>query len=342
MDFPALRKYMLPVLSFLILCLAGKFVLGLIYPFLLGYLLARAADPAVQRVSRKLPRWLSAGVGVTLTLVFIFGILSLLGAAAIRELTRMAQAMPDIRQTARQGMLLLQDFLIRLSNHTPEGIRPLLVQTVLRFFSDSSAMLENAVGQIPAMIGAFLTALPDRALSLGTGILAGFLISARLPELRAKARSVIPEKWQTFCRPALQKIRSSLGLWLKAQGKLAAITFCIVCIGLLLLGVSHAPVIAAAVALVDAVPMLGTGTVLIPWAVVELLQSHWVQALGLAGIYAAAMISRSVLEPRMLGRHLGLDPLVTLLFLYLGWRLWGFWGLLFFPMLAGAVHSVFL
>ena len=83
----------------------------------------------------------------------------------------------------------------------------------------------------------------------------------------------------------------------------------------------------------DALPVLGSGTVLLPWALFSLLQGQLPRALGLLATYACAALTRSTLEPRLVGRHLGLDPLVTLACLYLGYRLWGFGGMILSPML---------
>ena len=76
-----------------------------------------------------------------------------------------------------------------------------------------------------------------------------------------------------------------------------------------------------------------SGTVLLPWALISLLQGQLPRALGLLATYACAALTRSTLEPRLVGRHLGLDPLVTLACLYLGYRLWGFGGMILSPML---------
>ena len=92
-------------------------------------------------------------------------------------------------------------------------------------------------------------------------------------------------------------------------------------------------------ALVDAIPILGTGTVLLPWALVSLLQHQHLRSVGLLLTYAAAFLTRTILEPRLVGRHLGLDPLVTLIFLYLGYRFWGILGMLLAPMLAAALTA---
>ena len=90
----------------------------------------------------------------------------------------------------------------------------------------------------------------------------------------------------------------------------------------------------------DAVPLLGTGTILIPWAIFSLLQEKTLQALGLLGLYAIAALTRSALEPRLVGRQLGLDPLVTLIALYAGWWFWGFGGMLAAPLLCVVIKEV--
>jgi predicted PurR-regulated permease PerM len=96
---------------------------------------------------------------------------------------------------------------------------------------------------------------------------------------------------------------------------------------------------AALVAVVDAVPILGTGTILIPWALVCLLQGKQLLAIGLLVIYGCTFVTRTALEPRLIGRSLNLDPLLTLLFLYVGFRFWGFLGLVFTPIVASAIIS---
>ena len=86
-------------------------------------------------------------------------------------------------------------------------------------------------------------------------------------------------------------------------------------------------------AAVDAVPLLGSGTVLLPWALVSFLSGAPVRAVGLLGIYATALLTRSSLEPRLLGRQLGLDPLAALMARYAGYRIWGFGGMILAPIL---------
>ncbi|HIT34329.1 MAG TPA: sporulation integral membrane protein YtvI [Candidatus Faecousia intestinigallinarum] len=314
------------------------FFLPLILPFLLGAALALAAEPVVALLTRRLhlPRGLSAAIGVSGVLVLLLGLILFLGSVVVRELGQLAQVVPDAEQMLRQGLLLLEDFLLSLANRAPDGIRALMTKTVLNLFGGSTALMDQAAQALPGLLTGMLGHIPGSALTLGTGILSAFMISARLPRLRAWLAGRLPQNWRQQYLPKLQKIRQAVLGWLKAQTKLLFTTFCIVTTGLFLLRIPYAILWGAAIALVDAVPILGTGTVMLPWALVCFLQGDSLQALGVLAIYAAAALTRSALEPRLVGRQLGLDPLLTLVCLYFGYRFWGFLGILLAPML-GAV-----
>lgn len=336
------RKIVILGAAFAGLLLGARYVLPVALPFLLGALVALAAEPAVRFGTGRLglPRSLAAGIGVTLTLILLTGAVSLLGALAVKELGQLAGGLPDVTRTASQGLTLLQDFLIRLAGRLPENLGNVVTGTVLELFGSGSALLAQLSRRLPQMLGSVLGWLPDGALGLGTGVLAGFMISARLPRLRQVIRERLPQIWYEKYAPLLGRVRRTLGAWLKAQGKLILVTYAIVVVGFLLLGVRNGLFWAVLVALVDAVPVLGTGTVLVPWALVELLQGQTLRGVGLLAVYGVALVSRTVLEPRLVGRHLGLDPLLTLVFLYVGYRFWGILGMIFAPMIAAAAKGI--
>ena len=137
----------------------------------------------------------------------------------------------------------------------------------------------------------------------------------------------------------LRRIRSALWGWIKAQALLSGLCFLVLLVGFVVLKVPHAPLWAALIALVDAVPLLGTGTVLVPWSLVCFLQKNTAKGIGLLGIYTVALLSRSTMEPRLVGKQLGLDPLVTLVSLYAGYLFWGVGGMLLSPILCVIVKE---
>ena len=335
---PWLRKILAIVGAVFALWLGTKYLLPVLLPFVLGTLLALAAEPAVRFGVRRfhLPRAAATGVGVGLTLIFLAGILFLLGALAVRELGVVAEALPDVRQ----GVIYVQDKLIGAAQRLPEGMRSFATTQVLQMMDGSGALLNQLGSGVTGAVKSVLGWLPGGALSAGTGILAGFMISARLPRLQSALGEKLPQSWRQTYLPALRRSKHSLWQWVKAQGKLMGVTYGIVALGLTMVGIRYGFFWAVLVALVDAVPILGTGTVLIPWAVVELLQGQTLRGLGIVATYGAAMLTRTVLEPRLVGRHLGLDPLLTLVFLYVGYRFWGVLGMILAPMLAAAAKGM--
>jgi sporulation integral membrane protein YtvI len=195
-------------------------------------------------------------------------------------------------------------------------------------------MLDQVTGYFLRLASGILSQVPGRAVSFGTAIIASFMISAKLPKLKSSVRSRLNIQKLQPILDTLRRLKASLGGWLKAQLKLSVITFSVATSGLLLLRVPYAPLWSALIALVDAFPILGSGAILVPWSLVSFLQSDRLLAFGLLGLYATAAITRTVLEPRLVGKQLGLDPLVTLIALYAGFKLFGLLGMLFAPMLA--------
>ena len=334
--YSGIRKYVLPLLTLAGLFLFTRYLLPLFLPFLLGAALASAAEPLVCFLCRRLHlrRGVAAAIGVTAALSFLLLAVLLVCGLLFRELRSMAGMLPELEGSLRSGMDTLSSWLLKLAASAPDGIRSILTRNLNSFFSGSSALLDRITGWLFRLASGILSQVPDSALGLGTGIIASYMVSAKLPAIRNWIHSRLPVTQLNTGFAAFQKIRSALGGWLKAQLKLSGITFLLALGGFLLLRVPHGPLLAALVALVDAFPILGTGTVLVPWSLVAFLRGNRFLAFGLLGLYAAAALLRSIIEPKLLGKQLGLDPLVTLMALYVGFRLWGIPGMILSPLLA--------
>ena len=342
MSSSPLRKISAVLIFCLGLYLAGRFLLPVFMPFLLAGLLALAAEPLVSVLQNRLRlrRGIASGIGVVIALILAALIVLTLCALLLRQLSRISGALPDLEDTALSGMQSLEGFLLDMAASTPDAVSPILVSGVQGFFSDSTKFLDRIVSWVLGVASGILTRIPDSALGFGTWILASFMISAKLPDIRTWLRSRIPQSWTERYLPAIRKLRANLGGWLTAQLKLTGLTFLVLNAGFLLLRIHNAPLWAALICLVDALPVLGTGTVLIPWSIVCFLQGETVRALGILGTYAVAALLRSVLEPKLIGKQLGLDPLVTLIAMYAGFKLWGILGMIFSPLLAVTVTQL--
>ncbi len=321
------------VLTFLALGLAAwlvlRYLMPIFLPFLLGTGIALLAEPGVSFLCRRLRLPRAAAVGICVSLVFcgICALAAVVLALAVRELGALGGILPDMAAAAGSGMVTLRDWLYALAEKAPEELRPALESGTASLFSSGTALLSRGM---------------DFLLGLGTSVISGYMISGKLPQLRQKGKQLLSRERLRRLTAALSRIRAAAVGYLAAQTKLIGITFLILAAGFLLLRIPYAPMWALAVSLVDAFPVLGTGTVLIPWALICLLQGDIPRAVGLVGIYVTAAVSRSVLEPKLVGRHLGLDSLTTLLILYAGYRLWGLPGMILTPMLAVTVKQLVL
>lgn len=339
---PGIKKVLIALTAVLGLWFFVQFLLPLVLPFLLGGMLALAAEPIVRLFSGRLrcPRPLAAGIGVTMTFCFLTFVIILLCGLLVRELQTLAGILPDLESTLRSGMDSISSWLLGLAQRAPGSLGTRIGSRITEFFSGGAALLDRVMGFLLNLATGVLSRVPDSALLLGTGIISSFMISAKLPQLRGFFHDKFPESRLRPVLEVLSRLKNALGGWLKAQAKLCGVTFLVTAGGLLLLKVEHGVFWALTIALVDAVPILGAGTALIPWSLVAFLQGDRMLAFGLLGTYAAVAVVRSVLEPRLVGQQLGLDPLVTLAALYAGYRLWGFVGMILAPMLAVMVTQI--
>ena len=319
-----------------------RFLMPLLFPFLLGGALALAAEPMVGFLNRrlKLRRGFAVGIGVTTVFCLLVLLILLLCALILRELGMLVGILPNLEDSLSGGLSALSTWALNLASRLPPGIQGLLENKIREFFSGSSRLLEQTFRFLLSFTGNVLSQVPGSALVAGTAIISSYMVSARLPRIREYLLGKIPRDRLHKFLQSLRRVKAALLGWLKAQIKLMGITWLILTMGLVVLRVPYAPLWAAAVSLVDAFPVLGTGTVLLPWALVSFLQGETVRAVGLLSVYAVVSLTRSVMEPKLLGSHLGLDPLVTLAAIYAGFQLWGFGGMLLAPVLAVAASKI--
>lgn len=332
---PIYKKVLSFLGIFLVVWLTGNYLLPLFLPFLLGLGLALTAEPMVRFLHENLriPRSICALLGVSMAFSFLTLLLLLLLAFLVREMRYVAGVLPDLEQAALSGMGLLKNWLLQITEAAPGGIRNILQGSVQDFFSGGTALLNRIVSYMLGLAGSLLAHVPDSALTLGTTVISGYMISFKLPKIRRWLKRRLPkEKLRQLLAVATRSRRALTG-WLSAQLRLTGITALILSGGFLLLRIRYALLWALGVCLVDAFPILGTGTILLPWSLVSLIRGDTAQGIGLAGIYTVVTLTRSLLEPRLVGKQLGLDPLVTLMVLYAGYKLWGIGGMLLAPML---------
>lgn len=311
-------------------------------PFLLGISLALGAEPTLRLLCRrlKLPRVAASPIAVSGVFLLSATVVTCLLALILRQSQQLVTWLPKLAENLTDALSQLQTWLQSLTQRLPPALQPLVGGLTEGFFQNGGAILEQAAMQLPKLATALLGFLSKGMLGLITGIISAYMISARMPALRAWWQRHQPITWQERWRPMLLTLKKSLSGWIWAEVKLAVLSFGLMSVGFWLLGISRSLMTAGLIAIVDAFPILGVGTVLIPWALLCLLRQETVRGIGLLAVYAVVWLSRSILEPKLVGKGLGLDPLVTLIAIYAGWKLWGIPGMLLAPILALTISQI--
>ena len=337
MSLQKYRKPLLTALAWLGLLLGGGFVLlPLLLPFVLAYGLALAAEPGVRFLERRtaLPRWARTGLCVTALFaglgVVLYGTLRVLW----NELVRLVRQLPELLTRLQPTLEQLRTWLQSLGRRAPAGLAGPFNSWVDRLFAGSGLVLESVYGALSELVSGIVAAAPRLVIGLITTVIAAYMTSAALPEVRQWLRGRLPAPWLQRLRTLRDRVRAALGGWCRAQLKLLGIVFALLTLGLWVLGVDFPLLFGGLIAALDALPVLGTGTVLLPWALIAFLQGRSSLGFGLLTLYALAALTRTALEPRLVGRQLGLHPLLTLMAFYVGYRLFGVPGMILLPIAA--------
>ena len=319
-------------LTFVAVWLCLRYLFPLFLPFLLGLVLALTAEPSAKFLKRSL-HFSPAGASfaaVTTVLALLAGTVWLIFSVLARRMLGLLQAFSGAAGQLSEGLDALKGWAVTLAAKAPAALSAPLTRSVEELFQ-GRGLLDRAAASALDLAGRAAQDLPGLLVTLGTALLSAYMLCPRLPALRARVAA--QPMWRDRLRPACTRLRRTAGQWFRAQLRLSSVTFGIVLGGFFLLGVRQKLPMALFTALVDAVPLLGSGTVLLPWSLASILGGQPVRAVGLLGVYVTALITRSALEPKLLGRQLGLDPLAALMALYAGYRIWGFWGMILAPIL---------
>lgn len=303
-------------------------------PFLLAFLVASLLEPAILYLQRSLRfrRGFSALL-LTLTLLFLLGgLLSLLLSTLLSQLSALLSAAPDFLDALPAAAESLLQRVERFAPACPDWLLSELREQVQQAASDVDRLLRTLSLRALGALTAAASALPGFLLAAATCVLAIYFTAAAYPSLQNMLHQLpcgLRQKLSLFRSSAAQ----SLSRWLRAQLTLSLVTFFELLVGFLLMREHYALLLAFLITLLDALPVFGTGTALVPWAVFTLLFGFPPRAIILLALYLCTLLSRNILEPKLLSRQAGLPAIASLFAMYLGFCSFGLGGMILFPLL---------
>lgn len=318
----------------------GWLFLTVLLPWILPFLLALGLSWLLERpvglLEQKfhMRRWLASAVCTLLLILLLCGALGLILWRVGYEIALLLGRLPTLLAGLPSAGHALEDWAYRFIVALPIQFQDFFTQALTGLIRQGVAIPNRFYDTLAGLVASAATALPNVGLFLFTTALATYFSSSSRARLTAFLRRQVPKRWQERMDEARGILKGAFGNWLKAQGILMLITFGELTAGLLLLRVDLALLLAGLVALVDALPIFGTGTILIPWAIISLLSGDWKLAIGLAILYWIVSFARSLLEPKMVGDRIGLHPLAALFAMYIGFSAFGVWGMILSPLAA--------
>ncbi len=298
-------------------------------PFLLGFLIARFARPLAPR------KWKPIYSGIfSVSLVFLMLILLLwiLFKSLFSEAQHLAKQLPTLLQELSPSMDRLYESLLGFAQRLPDPLSLAITEWFEKLFAGSSVLLTSASERLLSFVAGVLTKVPDLLLFVLTALLSAYFFSVDRARLSRWLHNILPRPWQDKAHTVYRRLRHALGGYVRSQLYLSAVSFGLCALGLLILGYPKAFLLALLIGLVDALPVLGAGVVLIPWGLLCFLRGDLSGGSGLLLLYGVVAVARTVLEPRFLSKQIGLHPLLTLLSLYGGYRLFGVGGMILLPI----------
>lgn len=311
-------------------------LLSLLSPFVLALVLAWLLNPLVRWLQRKLS--VSRKVLTLVLLILVFGIiggilfgLAWMGVAQVRSLFENWQGVMESVLTAMDGVV---DWLGGLGGILPEGV-----------LTTGEGLAEMAEQWLRGLdVSGWLTSLAGRAPSLVSGVsgfvvativfvMASYFITGDYPRMRFLITDRVPSPARSFCGEVRRIFMGAFGGYLKSQLLLSLIVFVILAVGFVAIRQPYGLLLAAVLAVLDFIPIIGSGTVMVPWAVVDLIVGDYARAVQLLVIWGIVALFRRVGEPKILGDQTGLSPILSLVGIYVGMRVGGVLGMIVGPLL---------
>lgn len=300
-------------------------------PFVIGWVIASIVYPLVSWLEKRLK--IERKFGSVLIIVLVLGAVVAgiyFGVAAlINEVRSLMVHFPELYGELELGLQKSGANLQRVLDLFPKGIREDGTALIAGLNQTISNWLSNMGEPAMEMAGNIAKRIPTIFIGTIVMIISAYFFIAERDEVVIWFKTVMPRPIKKRMDMVVTNMKYAIGGYFKAQFKIMAVIGLILVIGLLMIRIPYAILVAIAIAFLDFLPFFGTGTVLWPWAVYEILAGNYKKAIFLAVLYGITQLVRQVIQPKLVGDGVGLKPLPTLLFLYIGYRTGGIFGMIF-------------
>lgn len=324
------------VAAILLVVYAVPPLLSLFLPFVLGLIVAWVLNPLVRWLHRKLSisRKIISLVLIVLIFCIIGGALFGLVWAVIKEVQSLFENWGSVTDALLSMLTTVNEWLHSLERFLPAGSTlnvDNLFESVANWLQglDISGWLASLTGRVPDMV----SAVTNFAIAAVVFLMASYFITGDYPRLRFLITDRVPADAREFCGKVKDIFMEAFGGYIRSQLILTLGVFVILAVGFTVTQQPYGLVLAGVFAIMDFIPIIGSGTVMVPWIVIDIITGEYAHAIGFAVIWGLIAVFRRVAEPKILGDQTGLSPILSLVGIYAGMRLAGVAGMIVGPLL---------
>ncbi len=325
-----------------IVYLVFKYAIFVVMPFLLGFAVAALINPVVRFLSRRYDlKRRPAGIMLLLLFYATIGMLITIGVVRLTVFFgEMSGELPDLYRDRLEPALnklfgYINSFVDRLYAIFG-GESEVLSERLGGIFTSIKSSLGDTISDISVKaltrLSSAAAAIPGIIIELLFAVISSFFFTVDYENILSLAKRLLPKRTVDLLCRLRGRVFKVAGKYLRSYALILLITFGELSLGLVLLGVDNAVLIAFCIALFDILPVAGTGGIMIPWAIFSLIGGDWGFAVGLVVIWAVITIVRNIIEPKIVGRQVGLHPLLALIAMFVGTKLFGIVGLFLLPL----------
>ena len=338
--FRMILNIVIPLLGLCLVIFLGPRLLHFFMPFVVGWILALLANPLVRFLERrvKLVRRHGSMLIIIAALAIVIGLFYGAGLLVYREMGSFLADAPEIYQSVIAEIENALQNGRKLAEYFPQNLQPPLLA-----FSDNldglfGKLVSRAAEPTVQIAGHVAKSIPNLLVNMVIIILSSYLFLADRESIMRWLKEHLPAFVFRYIEYMKRDAKGLIGGYFLAQFRIMCVVAQILAAGFLVLGVRYGVLLAFLTAILDFLPIFGTGTVLFPWAVVKLFAGEYAYATGLILLYILTQVVRQIIQPKIVGESMGLPPLMTLFLLYLGFKLRGLTGMI----LAVPVGLVFI
>ena len=326
-----------------IIFLVFKYLINIMMPIFLAFIFAAVVRPISRALSREtryvrgkdgnkvlvkrkfhMNRNVAGIISVLVLFIVVGGLLTLIVVRLTDTIVDFVSFAPTFyEQSVLPGITKLYNWVLEVGERFDVSIMDAIEQALPGMISNLGSTVTNLSGKIVSGITGIASRLPSILLNSIICLIATVFISVDFDRIRLFIRKNLPEKPLRVAVNVKNSFLEMIWQFIKSYAIIFCITVAEITVGLLIVGVGNPLLFGILIGIFDALPIVGSGMILLPWSIITLLTGNTMRGLGILIIYAVVVIARQIIEPKIVGKHVGLRPIVTLTRMYAGSKLFG-------------------